>query len=104
MTYALVRVRDIDGVFIGNIVERSHDIVEMRNVWHYVDGEDIYEDNRFSRLSYEMLAVIGASPNMKSNLISSQEIPKMTLIGVSQIIPCNEEAVQSFRKYFGWDM
>lgn len=104
MTHALVRVRDIAGVFIGGIVDQNHDVVEIRNVGHYVDGEDIYNTDPFVRLGYEKLAIEGAKQKTRSNLISTQLIPKMTLIGVSQIIPCSKAAVESFRVYFGWDM
>ena len=89
--YYIIRAAQA-GVFFGNIKERKGDEVCMTNVRriHYWDGA----------ASLSQLAVNGTvTPgNCRFTVI----VPEMTILGVIEIIPCSDKAVDSIKGVREW--
>ena len=83
---------DRAGVFFGEIKERNKDEVTMTNVkrlWYW-DGA----------ASLSQLATEGVTrPN---NCKFTVSVPEMTILGVIEIIPCTEEAIESIESVRVW--
>lgn len=89
--YYIVRAKDA-GVFAGNIKERNGDEVTMTNVrrlWYW-DGA----------CSLSQLAVDGTK-NPKSCKFTVT-VPEMVILGVIEIIPCNDVAERSIKAVKEW--
>lgn len=89
--YYIVRA-DRAGVFFGEIESRNGSEVTMRNVrrlWFW-DGS----------CSISQLAVDGTKK--PSNCKFSVVVEEMTILGVIEIIPCTEEAVESIQAVKEW--
>lgn len=83
---------DRAGVFYGEIKERNKDEVVMTNVrrlWYW-DGA----------ASLSQLATEGVTRpnNCKFTVI----VPEMTILGVIEIIPCTEKAIESIESVRTW--
>ena len=83
---------DRAGVFYGEIKERNKDEVVMTNVkrlWYW-DGA----------ASLSQLATEGVTrPN---NCKFTVTVPEMTILGVIEIIPCTEKAIESIESVRVW--
>lgn len=83
---------DRAGVFFGEIKERIKDEVTMTNVkrlWYW-DGA----------ASLSQLATEGVTrPN---NCKFTVSVPEMTILGVIEIIPCTDKAIESIESVRTW--
>lgn len=83
---------DRAGVFYGEIVSRNGSEVEMANVrriWYW-DGA----------ASLSQLAVEGTAK--PKNCKFTVTVERMTILGVIEIIPCTDKAVQSIERVEVW--
>ena len=83
---------DRAGVFFGEIIERNGSEVKMKDVrrlWYW-DGA----------ASLSQLAVEGVSK--PQNCKFTVTVTKMEILGVVEIIPCNQKAVESINSVAVW--
>lgn len=89
--YCIVRT-DRAGVFFGKIKKREGDeatMTDVRRLWYW-DGA----------ASLSQLAVDGTvAPNMCKFTVV---VPIMTILGVIEIIPCSDKAVDSIKAVHVW--
>ena len=90
-TYYIVR-SDKAGAFAGNIIEREGDEVTMANVrrlWYWSGAA-----------SLSQLATEGVKH--PENCKFTITVPKMTIFGVIEIIPCTTIAEENIKKVSEW--
>ncbi len=83
---------DRAGVFFGEIISRNGSEVEMANVrrlWYW-DGA--------ASLSQLATEGVKAPKNCKFTVV----VPQMTILGVIEIIPCTDEAVENIENVAVW--
>ena len=89
--YYIVRA-DRAGVFFGKIKERNGDEVvmtEVRRIWYWNGATSISQ-----------LAMEGVKhPELSKFTVT---VPEMTILGVIEIIPCTDEAVQNIKAVGEW--
>lgn len=89
--YYIVRA-DRAGVFFGKIKERNGDEVvmtEVRRIWYWNGAASISQ-----------LAMEGVKhPELSKFTVT---VPEMTILGVIEIIPCTDEAVQNIKAVGEW--
>lgn len=83
---------DRAGVFFGHVKERNGDeatLTDVRRLWYW-DGA----------ASLSQLAVDGVSKPRRCKFTVA--VPEMTVLGVIEIIPCSDKAVQSVQGVAEW--
>ena len=91
--YCIIRAKDA-GVFAGYIKARNGDVVtmtEVRRLWRWAGA-----------CSLSQLAVDGTRKPDKCMFTIT--VPKMTVLGVIEIIPCSEAAEKSIRGVSEWKL
>ena len=89
--YYIIR-SDRAGVFIAKIAERRGDEVDLtdcRRIWYW-DGA----------ASLSQLAMEGV--NKPQNCKFTITVPAMTVLGVIEIIPCTDKAIESIKAVQEW--
>ena len=89
--YYIIRC-DRAGVFFGKIKERRNsevDLTDCRRIWYW-DGA----------ASLSQLAMEGV--NKPQNCKFTITVPAMTVLGVIEIIPCTDKAIESIKAVQEW--
>lgn len=89
--YYIIRCKDA-GVFFGHIKHREGDeatLTDVRRLWYW-DGA----------ASLSQMAMEGVSKPRTCKF--SVTVPEMTVLGVIELIPCTEQAVESILEVAAW--
>jgi len=89
--FCLIRANNA-GVFFGRVARRDHDEVDLedvRRIWYWEGA-----------CSLSQLAVDGTKK--PSGCKFTVTVPKMTVLGVCEIIPCSEKAIESIGSVPEW--
>lgn len=89
--FYIIRCKDA-GVFFGHVKERSGDeavLTDVRRIWYWKGAA-----------SLSQLATEGVSDPRACKF--SVTVPEMTVLGVIEIIPCSEGAVNCIQGVAAW--